>query len=79
MNVTLLHGAEAGEAPEDPVLGQIEEAVRALGHDVTRTAVAGDIVPRSSFTSRTTLFDVMPSEASSCGGFTISGNRKSPT
>ena len=45
MNVTLLHGAEAGEAPEDPVLGQIEEALRALGHDVTRVSVSGDIVP----------------------------------
>jgi D-alanine-D-alanine ligase len=45
MNVTLLHGADAGEAPEDPVLGQIEEALRALGHDVTRVTVAGDIVP----------------------------------
>ena len=45
MNVTLLHGAEAGEAPEDPVLGQIEEALRGLGHEVSRTSVAGDIVP----------------------------------
>ncbi len=45
MNVTLLHGAEAGEAPEDPVLGQIEDALRAIGHDVTRVTVAGDIVP----------------------------------
>jgi len=45
MNVTLLHGAEASESPEDPVLGQIEEAVRALGHEVARTSVAGDIVP----------------------------------
>jgi D-alanine-D-alanine ligase len=45
MNVTLLHGAEAGEAPEDPVLGQIEEGLRAIGHDVTRVSVAGDIVP----------------------------------
>jgi D-alanine-D-alanine ligase len=45
MNVTLLHGADAGEAPEDPVLGQIEETLRGLGHDVTRVAVAGDIVP----------------------------------
>jgi D-alanine-D-alanine ligase len=45
MNVTLLHGAEAAEAPEDPVLGQIEGAVRALGHEVERTSVAGDIVP----------------------------------
>jgi D-alanine-D-alanine ligase len=45
MNITLLHGADAGEAPEDPVLGQIEEALRALGHEVTRTSVSGDIVP----------------------------------
>lgn len=45
MNVTLLHGAEAGEAPEDPVLGQIEEALRGLGHEVVRTTVAADIVP----------------------------------
>jgi len=45
MNVTLLHGADAGEAPEDPVLGQIEDALRAIGHDVTRVSVAGDIVP----------------------------------
>jgi len=45
MNVTLLHGAEAGEAPADPGLGQIEDARRAGGHDVTRVSVAGDIVP----------------------------------
>jgi D-alanine-D-alanine ligase len=45
MNVTLLHGAEAGEAPEDPVLGQIEQALAALGHQVSRTAVAGDVMP----------------------------------
>ena len=45
MNVALLHGADAGEAPEDPVLGQIEAALRGLGHDVTRVSVAGDIVP----------------------------------
>ena len=45
MNVTLLHGAEAAEAPEDPVLGQIEDALRGLGHGVTRVSVAGDIVP----------------------------------
>ena len=45
MNVTLLHGADAAEAPEDPVLGQIEGTLRELGHEVTRAAVAGDIVP----------------------------------
>ena len=45
MRVTLLHGAEAGEAPEDPVLGQIEQALVALGHEVTRTPVADDVTP----------------------------------
>jgi D-alanine-D-alanine ligase len=45
MNVTLLHGADAAEAPEDPVLGQIESTLRTIGHEVTRVAVAGDIVP----------------------------------
>ena len=33
MNVTLLHGADAAEAPEDPVLGQIEAALRAAVKD----------------------------------------------
>ena len=36
MNVALLHGADAAEAPEDPVLGQIESALRALGHEPSR-------------------------------------------
>jgi D-alanine-D-alanine ligase len=45
MKVTLLHGADAAEPPEDPVLGQIEEALVALGHDVSRTAVAGEVTP----------------------------------
>ena len=45
MKVTLLHGEEAGGAPEDPVLGQIEQALAALGHEVSRTAVGGDVNP----------------------------------
>lgn len=45
MNVSLLHGADAAEPPEDPVLGQIEDALRSLGHEVSRTAVGGDVVP----------------------------------
>jgi D-alanine-D-alanine ligase len=45
MKVTLLHGADAAEPPEDPVLGQIEEALVALGHDVSRTAVGGEVTP----------------------------------
>ncbi len=43
MKVVLLHGADAAEPPEDPVLDQIEEALRALGHETTRVAVAGDV------------------------------------
>jgi len=45
MNVTLLHGADAAEQPEDPVLGQIEAALRALGHEPSRVSVAGDVEP----------------------------------
>jgi D-alanine-D-alanine ligase len=45
MNVTLLHGADAAEPPEDPVLAQIEGALRTLGHEVSRIPVAGDVMP----------------------------------
>jgi len=45
MKVTLLHGADAVEPPEDPVLGQIEQALVDLGHEVSRTAVAGEVGP----------------------------------
>jgi D-alanine-D-alanine ligase len=45
MKITLLHGADAAEPPEDPVLGQIEESLAALDHEVSRTAVGGDVVP----------------------------------
>jgi len=43
MKVVLLHGADAAEPPEDPVLGQIESALGMLGHETTRVAVAGDV------------------------------------
>ncbi len=45
MNVTLLHGADAAEPPEDPVLGQIEAALRALGHVPSRVSVAAEVEP----------------------------------
>lgn len=45
MKVVLLHGADAAEPPEDPVLGQIEGALRALGHEVVRVPVAADVEP----------------------------------
>jgi D-alanine-D-alanine ligase len=43
MKVVLLHGADAGEPPEDPVLGQVEETLAALGHETTRVAVGADV------------------------------------
>jgi len=43
MRVTLLHGADAAEPPEDPVLGQIESALQTLGHEVTRVPVGDDV------------------------------------
>src|SRR3954469_465628 len=45
MKVVLLHGADAAEPPEDPVLGQIEGALGTLGHDVVRVPVAADVEP----------------------------------
>ena len=45
MNIVLLHGADAAESPEDPVLGQIETALRALGHEPSRVCVAADVTP----------------------------------
>ena len=43
MNVTVLHGADAAEAPEDPVLSQIESALTSLGHETARVSVAADV------------------------------------
>ncbi|HWJ43760.1 MAG TPA: ATP-grasp domain-containing protein [Gaiellaceae bacterium] len=43
MKIVLLHGADAAEPPEDPVLGQIEEALRTLDHEVARVSVGPDV------------------------------------
>ena len=45
MRVVLLHSADALEPPVDPVIEQLETALRALDHDVTRVGVADDVVP----------------------------------
>ena len=45
MKVVLLHGADAAEPPEDPVLGQIEATLAALGHEPARVGVHGDVTP----------------------------------
>ena len=43
MKVVLLHGVDATEPPEDPVLGEIESALKSLGHEATRVAVGGEV------------------------------------
>ena len=43
MKVVLLHGADAAEPPEDPVLGQIESTLATLGHEPVRVPVAADV------------------------------------
>ncbi|MDQ2666594.1 MAG: ATP-grasp domain-containing protein [Gemmatimonadota bacterium] len=43
MNVVVLHGADAAEPPEDPVLLQIESALSVLGHVPTRVSVGADV------------------------------------
>jgi D-alanine-D-alanine ligase len=45
MKIALLHGADAAGSPEDPVLGQIEEALRGLDHDTARVPVADAVEP----------------------------------
>ncbi len=45
MKIVLLHTKDAAEPPEDPVLGQIEEAFRALGHTCRRLVVDDDVEP----------------------------------
>ena len=45
MKIALLHGSDAAEPPEDPVLGQIEGALDALGHLVTRVPVGSEVEP----------------------------------
>src|SRR4051812_17235019 len=44
MKVTILHGADAIEAPEDPVLGQLETALRNGGHEPSRLVADEDLV-----------------------------------
>src|SRR4051812_33309667 len=44
MRVTILHGADAIEPPEDPVLGQLETALRTAGHQPSRLVADDDIV-----------------------------------
>lgn len=45
MKVVLLHTKDAAEPPEDPVLGQIEEALRARGDEPVRVSVDNEVEP----------------------------------
>lgn len=45
MKITLLHTQDALEPPADPVLDQLEGAMRASGHDVSRLVVANEVEP----------------------------------
>jgi D-alanine-D-alanine ligase len=43
MRIALLHTKEAADPPEDPVLGQLEEALRERGHEPARVPVDRDV------------------------------------
>jgi D-alanine-D-alanine ligase len=45
VNITILHAADALEPPVDPVLDQLEGALRANGHEPTRLPVADKVEP----------------------------------
>ena len=45
MKIAVLHTRDAVEAPEDPVLAQIEEALRGLGHVTRRQMVDATVEP----------------------------------
>jgi len=45
MKIVILHTKDAAGPPEDPVLGQIEGALRAEGHETSRVMVDGDVEP----------------------------------
>ena len=45
MKIVLLHTRDASEPPEDPVLGQIEEALRTMGHTSKRLMVDATVEP----------------------------------
>ena len=45
MKIVLLHTKEAAEPPADPVLGQIEEALRARGDETVRVPVDKEVEP----------------------------------
>ena len=67
MKIVLLHGADALGPPEDPVLAQVEAALRDAGHDVSRVAVE-DQVEAVTTALRTTAPDLVFNLAESFAG-----------
>ena len=67
MNVALLHTKDAVDGEEDPVLGQLENALRASGHDPRRVMVDNTVEPlvRDLTTNRP---DLVMNLAESFGG-----------
>ena len=53
MNITILHAADALEPPVDPVLDQLEGALRGNGHETTRLPVADKVEPLVTALSET--------------------------
>ena len=45
MRIVVLHTADAAGPPEDPVLGQLDDALRSAGHEPSRLAIDSDIQP----------------------------------
>lgn len=67
MKVTILHGRDALEPPEDPVLSQIEEALRAAGHAAERVGF-GEDVEQLTRDLRASVPDLVFNLAESFGG-----------
>jgi D-alanine-D-alanine ligase len=53
VKIALLHTKEAADPPEDPVLGQLEEALRTIGHESYRVPVDEHVEPVVSALTRT--------------------------
>src|SRR5438105_2622960 len=67
MKVVLLHTADALEPPVDPVLDQLSDTLRRLGHDVDRLMVDRDVAPLVS-RLQSTEPDLIINLAESFGG-----------
>lgn len=53
MKITILHDSEMEDPPEDAVLGQVENALRAAGHETDRLGADSDVAPLVGTLQRT--------------------------